>query len=120
MTKDKPHAWIEARLKAVGAKKIDLAAAISVPPTRITEIIAGNRKVKSNEVGPLARVLKMSDADFLTHMHGIAGQPSAPPDTDAAAFKLVDLVSSITPLTSDQRYSLFRSIAPEVAALLKR
>jgi plasmid maintenance system antidote protein VapI len=116
----KPNGWIEARLTAVKAKKKDLAAAISVSPTRITEIIAGKRKVKAAEVAALARVLKLSDADFLTQLNGGTESEAPPPDADAAAFKLVDLVASIRPLTSDERYALYRAIAPEVAALVKR
>ncbi|WP_169568805.1 helix-turn-helix domain-containing protein [Sneathiella limimaris] len=58
------HQWIEERLADLSKNKSELASALSLPPSRVTEIIAGKRQVKLNELRPMARFLRLP----LTHL----------------------------------------------------
>ena len=52
--------WIESRLADIGRGKTELAAALGVAPSRVSEIISGSRTVKVTEIPPLARFLGMT------------------------------------------------------------
>ena len=49
-----PHQWLDDRLEALGRKKSELAEAMGVSPTRISELLNGRYKV------PVARIPAMS------------------------------------------------------------
>lgn len=50
--------WLEKRLKEVGKRKSQLAAALGVEPSRITEINNGGRRIQPREWKPMARFLE--------------------------------------------------------------
>lgn len=69
--------WIKDRIRFLrpkGKTQTGLAAALGIDPSRVTEIIKGDRHIKSSEVAPLAGYLEMSVADV---MAAIDGRPSA-------------------------------------------
>lgn len=51
--------WIETRLQQIGKRKADLARAIDVAAPRITEIIAGTRRLQVDEIPKAAKFLEM-------------------------------------------------------------
>jgi len=57
--------WIADRLAELGKKKTDLAQALGLPPTRISEILRGRRDVHLAELLPLARFLEMDPMTVL-------------------------------------------------------
>lgn len=57
--------WIADRLAELGKKKSELAQALELPPTRISEILRGRRDVHVSELLPLARCLEMDPMTVL-------------------------------------------------------
>ncbi len=57
--------WIADRLAELGKKKSELAQALGLPPTRISEILRGRRDVHVSELLPLARCLDMDPMTVL-------------------------------------------------------
>ena len=51
--------WIEKRLKDLNKSKSGLAAAMDLPPARVTEILKGTRVVALTELVPMASFLQM-------------------------------------------------------------
>jgi len=75
--------WIKDRVRFLrprGKTQTGLAMALGVDPSRVTEIVKGERQIKSSEVAPLAAYLEMTVADV---MAAIDGRP--PPPTTATA-----------------------------------
>ncbi|WP_417462821.1 helix-turn-helix domain-containing protein [Kordiimonas sp.] len=78
--------WIRAALKKKGFKLKDVAAALHVPPPRVTDILNGKREVQADEVEPLADLLSMSARSLLrslqdgkaTIVPGDEGAPRVP------------------------------------------
>ena len=71
--------WIKDRvrfLRPKGKTQTGLAAALGLDPSRVTEIIKGDRRIKSSEVAPLAAYLEMTVADV---MAAIDGRPPPAP-----------------------------------------
>ena len=71
--------WIKDRvrfLRPKGKTQTGLAAALGLDPSRVTEIIKGDRQIKSSEVAPLAAYLEMAVADV---MAAIDGRPPPAP-----------------------------------------
>jgi len=54
--------WLRALLKAAGKKPADLARALGKPPSRISEMLRGARRMQQDEIGPTARLLDISEA----------------------------------------------------------
>jgi repressor LexA len=60
--------WLADRLDALrvrGKTKSGLARELGVQPARVTEMIAGDRTIKSAEIAPMARYLEMPEAEVL-------------------------------------------------------
>lgn len=57
--------WIADRLAELGKKKSELAQALDLPPTRISEILRGRRDIHISELLPLARCLEMDPMTVL-------------------------------------------------------
>ena len=71
--------WIKDRvrfLRPKGKTQTGLAAALGLDPSRVTEIIKGDRQIKSSEVASLAAYLEMTVADV---MAAIDGRPPPAP-----------------------------------------
>lgn len=51
--------WIEEKLISINKKKGDLAAALDLPPSRISELIKGKRRVQSKEITLLSKFLEL-------------------------------------------------------------
>lgn len=62
------HDWIKNRLRELGLKQNDLAAALSVAHPRVTEIIKGTRRVRAEEAAIMANVLQMQVDEVLTRL----------------------------------------------------
>lgn len=60
---NRENEWIATRLKEVGKRGKDLASALGIEPPRVTEIIKGNRKVATDELAPMARILDLAIED---------------------------------------------------------
>lgn len=60
--KGRPHEWIQARLDSLGKKNKALAEAMGVAESRVSEMIAGGRLLKVEEVDAFARVLEIDIA----------------------------------------------------------
>jgi len=52
--------WITNHIKQIGKKKKDLATALGLPHTRISEIIAGKRQLKVSEVDIFATFMEIT------------------------------------------------------------
>lgn len=61
--------WIETRLKEVKKKKIDLGKALGLPPSRISDIIGGNRRIHSHEIPLLSVFLDLNMGTILNYIH---------------------------------------------------
>lgn len=57
--------WISQRIAELGKKKKDLAEALGLPHTRISDIINGNRSLKITEIGNFADFMQMSYTEVL-------------------------------------------------------
>lgn len=57
--------WIEDRLKEVKKRKSDLSKTLDLPPSRVSEIIRGTRRIQSNEIHSLALFLEMDLGSIL-------------------------------------------------------
>lgn len=57
--------WIADRLAELGKKKLELAQALGLPPTRVSEILRGRRDIHVSELLPLARCLEMDPMTVL-------------------------------------------------------
>jgi hypothetical protein len=57
--------WIADRLAELGKKKAELAQALELPPTRISEILRGRRDIHICEILPMARCLEMDPMTVL-------------------------------------------------------
>lgn len=69
--------WIKERIRFLrpkGKTQTGLATALGIDPSRVTEIIKGERRIKSSEVAPLAAYLEMTVGDV---MAAIDGRPPA-------------------------------------------
>lgn len=53
------HEWVKDRLKAIGKKQKELAVALDIPPSRLSERIRGKTEFETREIPVLARELKM-------------------------------------------------------------
>jgi phage repressor protein C with HTH and peptisase S24 domain len=65
--------WIKDRVRLLrpgGKTQTGLAAALGLDPSRVTEIIKGDRQIKRSEVAPLAAYLEMTVADVMAAMDG--------------------------------------------------
>ena len=57
--------WIADRLAKLGKKKTELAQALGLPPTRISEILRGRRDIHVSEILPLSRFFDMDPMTVL-------------------------------------------------------
>lgn len=81
--------WIADRLAELGKKKLELAQALGLPPTRVSEILRGRRDIHVSELLPLARCLDMDPMTVLLMCapppaHLRPAEPAAPPPADLA------------------------------------
>lgn len=75
------NAWIDQRLQEIGAKKIDLAAAMSLTPPRVSDILNGERVVSAIEAKRMADFLRLPVAIVITNLLRASGA-ILPPDSD--------------------------------------
>ncbi len=57
--------WIEVRLKKLKRRKSDLGEALSLPPSRVSEMINGRRRIQTHEISGLADFLKFSREEII-------------------------------------------------------
>lgn len=60
--------WIERRLKEVKKRKGALGRTLNLPPSRVSEIIRGARRIQSHEILSLAVFLEMDLESVLEHI----------------------------------------------------
>lgn len=107
--------WIADRLAELGKKKSELAQALDLPPTRISEILRGRREVHVSELLPLARCLEMDPMTVLllcaptpAHLVPTAAAPSPPPGlSDAEA----EWLAAFRAMPEDERQRWLRAVA---------
>ena len=63
---DLKRLWISDRIADQGKKKKDLAEALGLPHTRISDIINSNRSLKITEIKPFADFMNMSYSEVLS------------------------------------------------------
>ena len=68
--------WIADRLQDIGSSQADLGRALSLPSSRVSEIIGGRREIKLSEIAPLAQALKMTIQEAMGRLG--AGAHDAP------------------------------------------
>ncbi len=76
--------WIRATLRERGFKLKDVAAALDIPPPRVTDILNGKREVQADEVERLADTLGLSPRSLLRSLEDgkvtlVPGDEGAPP-----------------------------------------
>lgn len=82
----RPQSWIKAALKSKGQKLKDVAEALNIPSSRVTDILQGKREVQADELAPLAELLSMGVQSLLksledgeqVHLPGDGQQISLP------------------------------------------
>ena len=57
--------WLKSRYRALGWTQQTLAAELGVSPSRISELVTGNRRLQFQEIVPMARALKMPIGDLV-------------------------------------------------------
>lgn len=87
---------LKRRLEDIGKKPIELARHLGVPPARIYELLKGQRRLQTKEIGPTATFLSLPESTVLSWAQGGAEpapqkptaptsrQPILPDDRDAA------------------------------------
>ena len=60
--------WIEERLRKIKRRKSDLGKALALPPSRVSEIINGQRRIQSNEISLLADFLEMRTEEVVDYI----------------------------------------------------
>lgn len=65
--------WLKDRLKEIGKTQTGLAEVLGKPPSRVTEIIRGDRRVASDEVAVIAQFLEWPS----TRVLGLLSDPKA-------------------------------------------
>jgi transcriptional regulator with XRE-family HTH domain len=81
--------WIEHLLKQRKKKKSELATALDLPPSRISELLKGRRNIKSQEIQKLSKFL---DVDIDTVLEHINGEKSPRINTYAATTELIVVI----------------------------
>lgn len=66
----RPQSWIKAALKSKGQKLKDVAEALNIPSSRVTDILQGKREVQADELAPLADLLSMGVQSLLKSLEG--------------------------------------------------
>jgi plasmid maintenance system antidote protein VapI len=62
--------WMRDRLEDVGKSGADLARALGIPNSRVSEMLAGKRRLQPNEIRPAARFLRMTEAQVVANLGG--------------------------------------------------
>lgn len=62
--------WISERIKELGKKKKDLAKALGLPHTRISDMISGTRALKITEIEAFSAYMEMSIDEVLIRFSG--------------------------------------------------
>ncbi|WP_417464560.1 helix-turn-helix domain-containing protein [Kordiimonas sp.] len=103
--------WIRAALKKKGFKLKDVAAALNVPPPRITDILNGKREVQADEVEPLADMLAMSARSLLRSLQD-GKATTVPGDEGAPRVPLLGQIMGDGTLAPKPEGLRFDSVAP--------
>lgn len=107
--------WIADRLAELGKKKSELAQALELPPTRISEILRGRRDVHVSELLPLARCLEMDPMTVLllcapapAHLAPATPGPLSPPALSAAE---AQWLAAFRAMPEEERQRWLRAVA---------
>jgi hypothetical protein len=85
--------WLRDRLKQLGKKNADLAAALGWDrPNTVTDIIKGDRQIKSFEIPGIAACLQMTEADVIRLFGNLNSDVTISPVQEMA-----ELFSSLPP-----------------------
>lgn len=106
--------WIADRLAELGKKKSELAQALGLPPTRISEILRGRRDVHLAELLPLARCLEMDPMTVLLMCAPapphLAPTTTVPPPSDLSDAER-EWLAAFRKLPEDERQRWLRAIS---------
>jgi hypothetical protein len=76
--------WLKSRLMEAGRKPIELARHLGIPPSRVYEMLKGERKIQPREIPKVASFLSLSPAQLVVLMAGGNGiQVASTTPTDA-------------------------------------
>ncbi len=107
--------WIADRLAELGKKKSELAQALELPPTRISEILRGRRDVHVSELLPLARCLEMDPMTVLllcapapAHLTPATSTSPQPPALSAAE---AQWLAAFRAMPEEERQRWLRAVA---------
>lgn len=88
-----PQPWIKARVKELPGKTLrGLGQAMGgLDGSRLTEIMAGTRRVQPAEVGPMAEYLEMAHGDVYARLFGISPESRAKSEDHSVDAKGMDI-----------------------------
>lgn len=75
------RAWLRDRLRTVGKRPMDLARHLGIAPSRVYEILKGDRQIQPKEIARAAAFLQVTEAQLVTAMD--TGE--MPPSTNGSA-----------------------------------
>ena len=62
--------WLKARIEEIGKKPIDLARHLDIAPARVYEMLKGDRRLQTTEIGPAAAFLEWPEAHVMALLAG--------------------------------------------------
>jgi transcriptional regulator with XRE-family HTH domain len=60
--------WLRERLGELGRSSADLARALGIPKSRVSEMLAGRRRLQPHEIQPIARFLQLTEAQIIENL----------------------------------------------------
>jgi SOS-response transcriptional repressor LexA len=57
--------WIKARMADLGITQVDVADALGIPSSRVSELFSGVRKIQIDEIYPFSKIMLMSESDVV-------------------------------------------------------
>lgn len=90
-----PNVWIEDRLTEIGGKKIDLAKAMGIAPSRVSDILNGTRAVAAFEARRMADYLRLPVAIVITNLLRATGALFSPESDISLPVRSVRVVGEV-------------------------
>jgi hypothetical protein len=111
--KSMPMTWMKERLTEVGKRPIDLARHLNIPPSRVYEMLKGERRIQPREIPLIATFLNMTSQQIVGHLNVTDATPPVP--VFSADAPLGPLVVWRGARGGDGGWIVFNEVAGEVA-----